>query len=197
MQDAITHDTLAQDWRRRMVTRSTLCALLLAIPLLAAAAIGVSAGPGSLPFGISSLVNGPSGSTVGVNGKAGINGVAPTASVPTVSRLAAPTGGATGGGSSGGGSGGGATGGGSGGGHGGGGGGPTGSTGGGGSTGSPSTGSPSGSISIPNPTGGDPITVPNPGGDGGNTSPIPTLPPLNVPGVGGLNSGASGTTLLP
>jgi N-acetyl-gamma-glutamyl-phosphate reductase len=88
MQDAITHDTLAQDWRRRMVTRSTLCALLLAIPVLAAAAIGVSAGPGSLPFGISSLVNGPSGSTVGVNGKAGINGVAPTASVPTVSTLA-------------------------------------------------------------------------------------------------------------
>src|SRR5882724_7267201 len=127
MQDAITHDTLAQDWRRRMVTRSTLCALLLAIPLLAAAAIGVSAGPGSLPFGISSLVNGPSGSTVGVIGKAGINGVAPTASVPTVSRLAAPNGSATGGGSSGSGSGGGAAGGGSGGGA------PVGSTGSGGS----------------------------------------------------------------
>jgi hypothetical protein len=199
MQDAITHDTLAQDWRRRMVTRSTLCALLLAIPVLAAAAIGVSAGPGSLPFGISSLVNGPSGSTVGVNGKPGINGVAPTASVPTVASTTAPGGAATGVGSSGGGSGGGAgggggSGGGSGGGHGG---GSTGSTGGGGSSGSPTTGgSGSGSISVPNPAGGDPINVPNPGGNGGGgSSPIPTLPPLNVPGVGGVNSGASGTTL--
>lgn len=81
-----------------MVTRSTLCALLLAIPVLAAAAIGVSAGPGGLPFGISSLVNGPSRSSVGVDGKAGVTGLAPTASVPTVSRAAAPNGGATGGG---------------------------------------------------------------------------------------------------
>ena len=45
-----------------MVARSTIGALLLAVPVLAAAAIGFSAGPGGLPFGISSLGRcGPAG----------------------------------------------------------------------------------------------------------------------------------------
>src|SRR5918999_2335039 len=60
MNEAITHDTLAGEWRRRMVARSTIGAVLLAIPVMAAAAIGFSAGPGGLPFGISSFANGPS-----------------------------------------------------------------------------------------------------------------------------------------
>jgi hypothetical protein len=53
-------DTLAQDWRKRMAARSTVCAMLLAIPVLTAVLIGFSAGPGGLPFGISSLASGPS-----------------------------------------------------------------------------------------------------------------------------------------
>jgi hypothetical protein len=102
MYDKMSNDTLAREWRRRMAARSTISALLLSIPVLVAATIGVNAGPGGLVSGFSSFVNGPSGGPAGIGGKAGINGLAPTASVPTVSRAAAPNGGATGGGSSGG-----------------------------------------------------------------------------------------------
>src|SRR3954465_10146094 len=55
-------ETLAHDWRRRMATRSVLAAMLLSIPLLAAAVIGFSGGVGSLPFGIAALTGGPGGS---------------------------------------------------------------------------------------------------------------------------------------
>lgn len=62
-------DTLAHDWRKRMAARSTVCAMLLAVPVLVAALIGFSAGPGGLPFGISSLASGPGQNSIGVAGR--------------------------------------------------------------------------------------------------------------------------------
>lgn len=59
-------DTLAHEWRRRMAARSSLCAMLLAVPVGVAALIGFSAGPGGLPLGISSLANGPTENAIGV-----------------------------------------------------------------------------------------------------------------------------------
>lgn len=51
--------TLAQEWQKRMATRSGIVALLLTVPVLAAVVIGFSAGLGALPLGISALATGP------------------------------------------------------------------------------------------------------------------------------------------
>src|SRR2546423_1062364 len=101
MQDAITHDTLAQEWRRRMVARGTIGALLLAVPVLAAAAIGFSAGAGGLPFGISSFASGPSGSSTSTGNPAqgpSISRLVGSASQATITPATAVGGGSGGGG---------------------------------------------------------------------------------------------------
>jgi hypothetical protein len=185
------HDTLVQEWRRRMASRSMLGALLLSVPVLAAAAIGVSAGPGGLPFGISTLANGPSGSSVSAGGdqarRVSVSRLVGSASStnlavdPTTAGSAGPSSGGSASGAGGGGSpsggGGGSVGGGSGGG-----GGPLVE-----STGSPTTsgaGTGSGSTSLP--------TVPTGSGDG-NSSGLPTLPiPPSSSGGGGSGSGSGG-----
>ena len=56
--------TLAQEWQKRMATRSGIVALLLTVPVLAAAVIGFSGGLGALPLGISSLATGPDDTVV-------------------------------------------------------------------------------------------------------------------------------------
>jgi hypothetical protein len=189
MQDAITHetlhDTLAQEWRRRMASRGIFAAVLLAVPVLMAAAIGFSAG-GGLPFGISSFASGPNDPPASAAGKHAGDSfnrlIGNSASSAIVSAASTPSGG--GGGaqnSSGGSSGGGSTGGGGGGHHaapvatstGSGG----GSTGGGGTTGG-------GSVTVPDPTGTNPD-----GGDPGVT--IPSLPnlPVSPPSGGGGGGG--------
>ena len=73
-------ETLAYEWRRRMAARSSLVAMLLAVPVMAAVVIGFSGGVGSLPFGISSLAGGPSADSVGAQG-----GVAPALNLTAVS----------------------------------------------------------------------------------------------------------------
>jgi hypothetical protein len=60
-------ETLAHEWRRRMATRSTLVALLLSVPVFAAALIGFSGGIGGLPFGINALATGPEAESPGVS----------------------------------------------------------------------------------------------------------------------------------
>jgi hypothetical protein len=49
-----------------MATRSSLVAMLLAVPLLVAVLVGFSGGIGTLPFGISSLASGPSIESSGI-----------------------------------------------------------------------------------------------------------------------------------
>ena len=53
------HETLAQEWQRRMAARSGLVALLFAIPVLVALLIGFSGGLGTFSLGVSSLATGP------------------------------------------------------------------------------------------------------------------------------------------
>jgi hypothetical protein len=62
-------ETLAHEWRKRMAARSTVCAMLLAIPVLVVVLIGFNGGLGALPFGISSLATGPSEQSISVNGQ--------------------------------------------------------------------------------------------------------------------------------
>jgi hypothetical protein len=192
MQDAITHetlhDTLAGEWRRRMASRGIFAAVLLAVPVLMAAAIGFSAG-GGLPFGISSFASGPNEPSATSPGKAGDHSfnrlIGSSASSAIVSAASTPGGG--GGGaqnSSGGSSGGGSTGGG----------GhhstpvTSGGSGGGGSTsGSPNTGG--GSITIPDPTN----TNPDGGGQGITIPSVPNVPVAPPSGNGNPLGGVTGS----
>jgi len=171
MHDAITHetlhDTLAQEWRRRMASRGVFSAVLLAVPVLVAAAIGFSAGPGGLPFGISSFANGPNDSSLADGAKqarGNITRLIGSASTATVSPAAAPTSGGASSGRGGGSTGGGGSGG-----------------GGGGSTSGSGT-----TITDPtatNPDGGAPgITLPD----------LPTQPPSGGGGGGGGGGGTGG-----
>src|SRR5919198_5975245 len=85
-------DTLAHEWRRRMAARSSLCAMLLAVPVGVAALIGFSAGPGGLPLGISALTSGPTESAIGVPSDQGRSGaLAGIARVASATPLAIPT----------------------------------------------------------------------------------------------------------
>src|SRR5512134_1687324 len=52
-------ETLAHEWRRRMAARSSLVAMLFAVPVFAALAIGFSGGLGTLSFGIGSVESAP------------------------------------------------------------------------------------------------------------------------------------------
>jgi hypothetical protein len=198
MQDAIAqetiHDTLAQEWRHRMASRGAMAAVLLAVPILVAAAIGFSAG-GGLPFGISSFASGPGDSSSSTD-KAGHGSdsisrlIGSSASAATVSPVTAGGGNGSAGGNGDAtrGSGGGSAGGGGGGSHG------TTVTGTTGSTGSSSSG---GGSSTGN-GGGNNITVPNPvnpSSPGPNIQ-VPDLPvsPPSVPNPGGGNNPLGGVT---
>jgi hypothetical protein len=192
MHDAITHetlhDTLAQEWRRRMASRGMFSAVLLAVPVLMAAAIGFSAGPGGLPFGISSFANGPNDSSLAGGKDARGNNISRligSASTATVSPAALPIAGgaSSGGGGSGGGGPVGSHGGGGGGGVGG------GSTGGGG-------GSTSGGGSGGAPTGGGSPTVPvvpsTPSVPSAPSAPsLPSVP--SAPSLPGTGDGGGGS----
>jgi hypothetical protein len=187
MHDAITHetlhDTLAQEWRRRMASRGVFSAVLLAVPVLVAAAIGFSAGPGGLPFGISSFANGPNDPSLAdgaTQARGNITRLIGSASTATVSPAAAPTSGGASSGRDGGGGGDSAGGGGSGGG----GGGHVGSTGGGGSGFGVGGGSTGGGSSTP----AAPSTPSVP-----DTPSAPIVPGLpSMPGTGGGDGGGGG-----
>jgi hypothetical protein len=87
-------DTLAQDWRKRMAARSTVCAMLLAIPVLTAVVVGFSAGPGGLPFGISALTSGPSPESQSFTiqpGATSLTAAAPSTPAPTAAPGGTPT----------------------------------------------------------------------------------------------------------
>jgi hypothetical protein len=196
MQDAIAqetiHDTLAGEWRQRMATRGAMAAVLLAVPILVAAAIGFSAG-GGLPFGISSFASGPGDSSSSGSDKAGHGSdsisrlIGSSASAATVSPVSTAGGGSGSGGNSD------ATRG-SGGSTGGGGGGSHGTT----VTGTTGTGSSGGGSSTGNGGGGNSITVPNPTSPSGNgpTIQVPNLPvsPPSVPNPGGSGNPLGGVT---
>lgn len=51
-----------------MAARSTICALLFAIPVLVVALVGFSSGLGGLPFGINSLASGPTDDVLTLRG---------------------------------------------------------------------------------------------------------------------------------
>ncbi|MEK6276462.1 MAG: hypothetical protein AABM29_00385 [Actinomycetota bacterium] len=164
-------ETLAHDWRKRMVARSSICAMLFAIPVLAAVLIGFSSGLGGLPFGINSLASGPSQDSVDVASQAAGDSAALAASASTATaRTPADSGaGGTGGGGTGGGAGG-------------------GGTGGGGTGGGTATGPTTGTL----PGGDPPLNLggggsPSGGGNAGN-------PGLQLPGGAGdiVDDAASG-----
>jgi len=69
-------ETLAHDWRKRMAARSSVCAMLFAIPVFVTLLIGYSGGLGGLPFGINSLARGPSQESVTVSGQGAQNAAA-------------------------------------------------------------------------------------------------------------------------
>jgi hypothetical protein len=175
-----------------MASRGVFSAVLLAVPVLVAAAIGFSAGPGGLPFGISSFANGPNDPSLAdsaKNARGNITRLIGSASTATVSPAAAPTSGGASSGRDGGGGGGSTGGGGSGGG--GGGGGHVGSPGfgGSGSSGGGGDSTGGGGTTIPDPTGTNP-----PGGASGITVPdLPTQPPSGGNPLDGLLAPVTGT----
>ncbi len=201
MHDAIAqetlHDTLAREWRRRMATRGILSAALLSIPVLVAAVIGFSAGPGGF-LGLGAFAGAPSDPSAGAAGQQAGGHlsrlVGSASSTNSPGTAATGTGAARGDAGGGSGGGGGLTGGGgSGGGR-----GPLGTTGSGGSTGPGTTGTTGGGTTLPDPTGTNPD-----GGDPGLQIPLPEVPGVpSLPGAptpgggGGGGGGGDGTSPL-
>ena len=79
---------LLAEWRRRMVSRGLAAALLLAVPVGVAAAIGFEGSIGGLGEGLDALVSGPEGSQVSAASSEGDEDAIDSA----ISALATPTG---------------------------------------------------------------------------------------------------------
>jgi hypothetical protein len=151
-----------------MAARSSICAMLFAIPVFVTLLIGFSSGLSGLPFGINSLARGPGQESVTVSGQGAQNAAAARLAATASTAAAttpAPTGSAAGGAAGGGAVGGGTT---------------------GAGTGTGTTGTPTGSgASTPTAT-----SSPSP-------TPTISIAPGGGSSSGGGNAGAEGGVQLP